>query len=152
MQRITLSILAILLLAGGLAWVWLVDAPETVSIDQARIRLLPGDGPQAGYFVLQNNTRQAVRLQSADSPLFNRIMLHQTRIRDGQSQMDHLQGVEITAGDSIEFAPGGMHLMMVGANQPLEIGDLVPVTLEFSDKDNQARQLTFEFIVVPITP
>jgi hypothetical protein len=40
-------------------------------------------------------------------------------------------GVEIKPGQSIEFKPGGYHLMFLGLKQPLEQGGHVKATLQF---------------------
>ncbi len=153
MRRITLGLLTMLLLFGGLLWVWLVDTPDGLTIDQARIRLVPGGGPQAGYFILHNNTRESLHLQAANSEVFGSVMLHQSRIQNGQSQMDALDaGVLVAARRSIEFMPGGMHLMLMRSNHTLEIGDSVPITLELAGSDNQIQFITHNFIVVPLAP
>lgn len=153
MKKTGLVMLALTLLLSGLAWVWLVDQPEAIRVEQSRIRLLPGDGPQAGYFILHNDTSRMHRLLSASSPVFEHVMLHQTRIENDQARMQALDdGVVINAGDSIEFAPNGMHLMMMRSTQLLEVGDLVPVTLQFNNSQNEVQEITYEFIVVPIAP
>ncbi len=153
MKKITLALLTALLIAGGVLWIWTTTAPEALVIDQARIRLVAGSGPQGGYFSLHNRTSTAVTLQSASSPAFARVMLHQTRIRDGQSEMQSLQdGVTVAPGESIEFVPGGMHLMLMQALQPLQVGDSVPVVLEFAGQDQQVQSFTHQFVVVPLTP
>lgn len=151
MKKTGLVMLALTLLLSGLAWVWLVDQPEAIRVEQSRIRLLPGNGPQAGYFILHNDTSLMYRLLSASSPVFGHVMLHQTRIENDQAKMQALdEGVAINAGDSIEFAPNGMHLMMMQSTQLLEVGDLVPVTLQFNNSQNEVQEMTYEFIVVPI--
>jgi len=154
MKKISLVVLAILLLLGGLLWVNLIQTTaEDLTIQQARIRLLPGNGPQAGYFVLENNMSVSLRLQSASSEVFGQVSLHQTRIQAGQSRMQALaDGVRVPAKDSVEFAPGGMHLMLMRAKQTLAVGDSVPITLALIDADQQVQQLTYDFIVVPLTP
>ncbi|MFW8622674.1 copper chaperone PCu(A)C [Corynebacterium glutamicum] len=42
-------------------------------------------------------------------------------------------GFVIPAGESIELAPGGDHLMIMGLANPIEAGDEVTVTLELAD-------------------
>jgi copper(I)-binding protein len=40
-------------------------------------------------------------------------------------------GLPIPAGGAVKFAPGGLHLMIVGLSTPLVRGDKVPVSLKF---------------------
>lgn len=153
MRKLTLALLTALLIAGGVLWIWTTTAPEALVIDQARIRLVPNAGPQAGYFILHNRTSGAVTLQAASSPVFGRVMMHQSRVQNGQSRMQPLDdGVLVAPGESIEFAPGGMHLMLLQAQQDLKVGDTVPVILEFAGHDQQTQSFTHHFIVVPLTP
>jgi copper(I)-binding protein len=40
-------------------------------------------------------------------------------------------GLSIPPGQTITFAPGGYHIMMMGLKAPLKQGDRVPMTLQF---------------------
>lgn len=155
MNKLPLAVLVVLLAAGALMWIWSTTAPEALVIDQARVRLAPGGGPQAGYFILQNHTSNPVRLQAASSPVFGQVMMHQASINNGQSQMQALDnGVLVNVGDSVEFAPGGKHLMLMNGQQALQVGDSVPIALEFVSLDSESETyiLIHNFIVVPLNP
>jgi copper(I)-binding protein len=45
--------------------------------------------------------------------------------------MERQDLVVIPAKDSIELAPGGLHIMLVILGKDLSVGDTFPVTLEF---------------------
>jgi copper(I)-binding protein len=45
--------------------------------------------------------------------------------------MQRLDSVEVPAGGKVEFAPGGLHLMLIGPKAPLAEGAAVPITLSF---------------------
>lgn len=64
-----------------------------------------------------------------DGPM---AMLHESREEDGVMRMIHLDAVEIPAGETVSFAPGGLHVMFMGL-QPddLPVGDSIDVTLIF---------------------
>ncbi len=155
MKKFPLALLVLLLAAGGMMWIWSTTAPEALVIDQARVRLAPGNGPQAGYFILQNHTRHPVRLQAASSETFERVMMHQTRIDNGQSSMQSLDnGILVGVGESIEFTPGGMHLMLMRGKQALQVGDTVSIALQFVSlgDESQTHTLNHDFVVVPLAP
>lgn len=40
------------------------------------------------------------------------------------------------------FAPGGPHLMLIGLQRALEVGEQFPVTLHFDDGDSIALDVT----------
>lgn len=139
-----LLVLPILLLWSGLLW-----AQGEMTVRDAWIRLLPGDLPAAGYFVLENKGGQALELVGAESPAYGMAMLHRSTEKDGHSHMAEVDAVKVPAGGQVDFKPGGYHVMLMHAKKTLKPGDTVPVTLIFSgDKrltvDFQARSATGE--------
>lgn len=108
-------------------------APPDVRVDNARIRLLPGDLPLAGYFDLTNTGGESITLVGAGSPAFGKVMLHRSLQREGQSQMQHVSELGLAPGETVHFAPGGYHLMLMQRSQPLQIGDEVIIRLRFAD-------------------
>ncbi|HKK05031.1 MAG TPA: copper chaperone PCu(A)C [Gammaproteobacteria bacterium] len=114
------------------------------SVNDARLRWLPGDLPLAGYFALTNTGQRTARLVGAASPAFARVMLHRSTHRGGVAHMEHVEGVDIAPGKTLHFAPGGYHLMLMKRRHRLNPGDSVPVTLRFAD----GRELSATFRVV----
>jgi copper(I)-binding protein len=102
-----------------------------VSVMNARIRLLPGDLPLAGYFDLVNRGNQSVTLIGASSPAFRMVHLHRSVEQNGTSTMTAVDGIEIKPGATLHVAPGGYHLMLMQRIKPLRVGDKVPITLKF---------------------
>ncbi len=123
MRRLIITCVLSLLSLGSLAETRLADG---------WIKQLPPSVPmRAGYFTINNSGATADRLLSASSPAFNKIEMHETRMADGMMSMNQLMEVPVDAGVTVEFKPGGLHLMLMGIKQPLEVGDKVPVTLTF---------------------
>lgn len=54
-----------------------------------------------------------------------------TTASSGAMTMEPVESIEIPAGESVEFAPGGYHVMLMDLTKPLAIGDVVPLTFEF---------------------
>ena len=104
-----------------------------VSVDDARMRWLPGDLPMAGYFVITSHAPGTLRLLGAASPAFGDVMVHRSLEEGGVARMVHVDGVDLIPGVSVTFAPGGYHLMLMGRAQELHVGEEVPVTLRFND-------------------
>ena len=122
----------LLILTLGLSSLCAFAQPDA-AVEDARIRLLPGDLPLAGYFTLHNTGSQALRLVSASSPVFAMAHLHRSMEQNGMSRMVPVTQLDIAPGDSVRFAPGGYHLMLMHRQQPLRVGDQVPVLLHFAD-------------------
>jgi copper(I)-binding protein len=104
-----------------------------VSVSDARVRWLPGDLPMAGYFVITSHAPSPLRLSGATSPAFGHVMLHRSVAEADVERMVHVDGVELAPGESVTFAPGGYHLMLMHRTQALHVGGEVLVTLSFSD-------------------
>ena len=60
--------------------------------------------------------------------------------------MEGLSGIDIPAGKEVRFEPGGLHVMLNDFRQPLEVGDVVDLTLTFQHGGTQ----TVDATVVPI--
>ncbi|QFT86702.1 hypothetical protein FIU88_17290 [Halomonas sp. THAF12] len=128
------------------SWCWaillLIATPGTLAaadlqVNEARIRLLPGDLPAAGYFTLTNTSEADITLEGADSPAFGKVMMHRTVNQDGITSMQPVGQLELAAGEQIEFAPGGYHLMLMKRTRPLVVGDDIEVTLIFANGQQQ---------------
>jgi copper(I)-binding protein len=135
-------LISVLLLAAGMVVAYPGPAPVTVS--QARIRWLPGDLPMAGYFRITSHATSPLYLVGATSPAFAELMLHRSIEEAGTSRMEHVDRVTLNPAQTVEFAPGGYHLMLMQRKQDVHAGQEVPVTLRFSDGET----LTARFKVV----
>jgi periplasmic copper chaperone A len=93
----------------------------------------PGIAVLAGYFTLQNLTDQPLTLTTVESRDFGSVEMHRSFIKDGVEEMDPVPSIAIPAHGSVEFKPGGYHLMMMRPKKNLFAGDMAEVTLTFSD-------------------
>jgi len=151
LKKILIALMLLGLLVGGWFWSVSMQPDTTLTIDNPRIRLLPGARPLAGYFTISNAGDSDLRLIAASSDSFANIMIHASSISNGQSRMqEQADGVALAAGDSIEFAPGGLHLMLMQAQSELKIGDEVQVQLRLIDADAKTRTIAVPFTVIPV--
>ena len=70
-------------------------AAETLTTEEARIRLLPGDLPAAGYFTIRNTSDTDVILVAAQNPTFGNIEMHRSVDQDGVASMQPVEQVEL---------------------------------------------------------
>jgi hypothetical protein len=86
----------------------------------------------AAYLTLTNSGRTADRLIGGSTPVAEAFELHETSMAGGVMRMRALpDGVAVLPGQPVRFAPGGMHIMLMGLKQPLKAGDTFPATLRF---------------------
>lgn len=125
-----------LLLVTALLWrsgsLLSADRENNITIEQpwARASILKSR-PGAAYLTIRNNGTAPDRLLRATSPRAETVMIHASEMSGGNMRMRGMPSVEIGAKASIAFEPGGMHLMIMGLQEPLRRGELLPMVLEF---------------------
>lgn len=120
-------------------------ASPDAQVEHAWIRWLPAKLPAAGYAVIRNVGDGTLRLTGASSPDYGMVMLHHSRLAHGDSTMEMVDHLDIPAHGSVEFAPGGYHLMLSQPTHAIKPGDHVKVTFEFAD----GAKLQTDFSVRP---
>lgn len=94
------------------------------------------DGMSGVFGTLSNPTDEDVTLTSAASSRAGLVELHETVMVDGQLMMREIEGgFEIPAGESRELIPGEDHIMLMELDSELLPGEVLPLTLEFSNGD-----------------
>ncbi len=128
--------------------------PGEVTVAHVRARPAPlAGGNAAAYLLLLNGTDAPVTLTHAEanragSPLVDAVELHETVAEEGVMKMiPQPEGFEIPPGGSVELAPGGKHVMLIGLVEPLEAGQSFSLTLHFDD----GRALDLSVPVVEMT-
>ena len=110
----------------------------------AWIRALPpGMKMTAGFGTLQNETAGDITLVGFSSPAFGDVSLHRTERVDGVSRMREVKHLSLAAGESVELAPGGYHLMLMMPAGPIEPGQSVAIRMHAED----GRSFHFEIPV-----
>jgi len=100
-----------------------------------------------GYLKITNKGSAPDRLIGGSSVVADRFEVHEMAMADGVMKMRPLpNGIEIKPGQTVEFKPGGFHIMLVGLKQPLEAGKMVKGTLVFE----KAGTVDIEYKVEPI--
>lgn len=119
-------------------------ATAEIRVDNAWSRATPpGIDRGAGYMTLHNTGDSARTLAGATAEGAQSVEIHESREVDGQMQMAALpDGVTLEAGERVELAPMGIHLMLMGLDEPLVRGETFPLTLEFRNGDTLGTELT----------
>ena len=128
---------ALLLTAAALVFVgWTVWAAEAeLRVADAWMRPTVGAGrTTAAYLTVANSGGEDDTLKSARSAKATAVELHETKMTDdGVMQMRHVEdGLVVPAGGSLVLKPAGTHLMVMGLDEALSVGDEFALTLEFA--------------------
>ncbi len=108
------------------------DAPEGITVTDGQLNL-PGvaGNPGAVYFTITNAGTEMQMIRSAHVAGAESAMLHGTSEWSRQVDMQEMTQVAVQAGETLEFAPGGKHVMAMGIDPALQPGGEVEVTLTF---------------------
>ena len=86
----------------------------------------------AAYLSITNHGVTADRLLAVESGLARKTELHTMDVTNGVMKMWQIDGgIVIPAGKTIQLAPGGLHVMLIGLKAPLNADENYQVTLVF---------------------
>ncbi len=97
---------------------WVQAAPPSVTV-------------LAAYLEIKNNGEKPRTLINVSSPAFEQVGIHRSVMHGNMAHMEQLKELTIPPRASVALSPGGLHLMLMDAKKPLNIGDQVPLTLNF---------------------
>lgn len=102
-----------------------------VTVEDAWARNSPmGAENGAVYMILTSEIDDAVIAADVDITVAAMAEVHETFMNDdGSMGMQMVDRVELPAGQAVAFEPGGYHIMLMGLISPLEVGQIITVTL-----------------------
>ena len=119
-----------------------VRASSSITVADAWIRSAPpGMTVHAGYLTLNNPAASEISLTGASSASYEKVELHLSKVVDGIATMEKIAQVDIPAGKSVSFKPGGLHLMLIKPKGEMALGQKVPLELSFSDGSSLTVEL-----------
>ena len=102
------------------------DTPPLTISDVVVKKPVPGMMMSAGYFSLSNNTSEPVVITHVTSQQFGAVEMHESVVEDGIARMIKLGDLTVAPESTVDFVPGGKHLMLMRPGENLD-----NVTLEF---------------------
>jgi periplasmic copper chaperone A len=107
----------------------------------------PSRDVAAVYFTAHNGAEEADRLVAVSTPAAGRAEMHETVEVGGQMQMSPVDSIEIGPDEEVVFEPGGYHVMLFDLTAPLEVGNMIDVTLTFENAgDIRVEALVKEYV------
>ncbi|MBX9907875.1 MAG: copper chaperone PCu(A)C [Beijerinckiaceae bacterium] len=103
-----------------------------------------------GYLAIENTGPEPDRLVGGSTEGAARVEIHESSLADGIMRMrERTDGVAVPPGQTLEFKPGGLHLMLVDLKAPLKQGDKVKATLVFERAGTVAIELQVQGVGAP---
>lgn len=106
-----------------------------IEVKGAWVRATPPSAKAAGAYLTLTNAGgdgEGDSLVGASTPAAKVAELH-IHLQDGDvMRMRAVKNVDIRPGQTLDFAPGGLHVMLIDLKAPLKPGTAIPLTLEFA--------------------
>ncbi len=96
----------------------------------------PASDTSAMFGMVSNSGSEAVSITGGSAPDVGMVQVHEFVKEGNKEVMQEVPGgLEIPAGGSVTLQPGGYHVMMMDVTADWQVGDEVPVTLEFTNNE-----------------
>lgn len=91
----------------------------------------------AGYFRITNHDSTPRHLTGVSSEIARTTEIHESyEIEEGMMGMREVPELELPPGETIEFRPGGLHIMFIQLFNTLRDGDETNITLHFRNYED----------------
>lgn len=108
---------------------------------------VPGQPVGGAYMKIDSPT--PVTLIQVETDVAKEVQVHAMHMDSGVMKMREHGRLAIPAGKTVELAPGGLHLMLLGLKQPLKAGETIALKMTFIDA-NKAKNTSV--IKAPVRP
>lgn len=115
-----------------------------IVIDRPWSRAAGANATGGGFLTIRNTGTAPDRLLSASSPVARRVELHSMTMDGAVMRMRAVETIPVPANGTVQLAPGGLHIMLIGLTQPLVQGGRAPLTLRFERAGEVQVELTVE--------
>ena len=119
------------------------DCPPGINVTDGWLALPAVSGnPAAVYFTLANETDGQVTIRTVDVLGADSALLHETATWSNEVDMQELFTLPAMAGETLEFEPGGKHVMAFDMGEGIEPGGETETTLTFVGGDKCSFPVT----------
>lgn len=94
---------------------------------------VPGAKVGGGYLTITNNGQEADTLITGATDIAGELQIHEMKMDGDVMKMRQLeQGITVEPGKTVTLKPGGLHIMFMGLEAPLEKDTSFKATLNFA--------------------
>ena len=125
MRMIITALMALLMLGAC--------QPKLIYVDKGYVRLAAVKGqPSVAYFTIHGSSKDNTLL-SVSSEYAIRTEMHESMTSNGIASMKPVDHLALPADGTIEFKPGGRHVMLFDINPEIVPGRTLALRLTFTD-------------------
>ena len=111
----------------------------TLEVHAPMVRMVPpSQRVSAAFMVLRNHGMSERSLVAAHSDVADALELHNHIMEDGMMKMRRVDAIAIPGHGQVALKSSGVHIMLIGLTRDLEMGEEVPIELEFADGERLA--------------
>jgi copper(I)-binding protein len=100
---------------------------------------------------MQLRSPDAARLVAVSSPVARSVQLHRMEMSGQMMKMREVDSIELPAGQTVNLASGGFHIMLVGLKHQIKEGENVPLSLVVERKAGKRETIAVNAPVKPLT-
>ena len=97
-------------------------------------------------------SRDGTRLVGVSSSVAGVTEVHEMKMEGDVMKMRAVPVLDLPAGKSVQFKPGGYHVMLMDLKQPLTKGSTVPLTLVFKNAQGVESRMDLKVAVAATAP
>jgi copper(I)-binding protein len=124
-------------------------AAAQVSVSDPWVRATVPQQKVAGAF-MQLKSARPVKLVEVESPVAGRVELHQMAMEGQTMRMRAVESIDLPAGQAVNLASGGYHVMLFDLQRQLKEGEQVPLTLTVVDAAGKRETIALTAPVKPL--
>ena len=121
-----------------------------VTVAQPWVRATVPQQTASGAF-MQLRSATPARLVAVSSPVAASAELHKMEMTGQMMKMRQVDAIDLPAGEVVNLASGGYHIMLMGLRRQLKEGDTVPLSLVVEYKDGRRETVAVNAPVKPLT-
>jgi len=125
-------------------------AAQDLVVSDAWVRAT-APGQDSGSLQFSIASTKESMLVAASSPVAGTVEFHSMTHENGMMKMRAIESITLPAGETVDLAASGKHLMLIGLKQPLTAGASIPFTLTVQYADNSKATVKASAEVRPIT-
>jgi copper(I)-binding protein len=122
---------------------------EGIEVHQVWMRPVAQGENGAVYFVMHNHSSGADELTGVSSDAAQAAELEASTVVGDVAEMKKVDSLPVEAFAEIEFAPGGYHVMLIGLQQDLNVGDQIEIILHFKNHEDMTIRVPAQNILLP---
>lgn len=137
------------ILALAAAGLFATAALAQVTVTGSWVRATVPAQKSSGAFMQLRSAKDA-RLVAVRTPVAGNAELHQMEMQGQSMKMRPVGGIELPAGQVVNLASGGYHVMLFDLKRQLKEGETVPLTLVIEDAQHKRSDVNVTMQVKPL--